>query len=323
VLEQQVERPVVVARVVDDPERGLGREVLLGDEVAPPQLEAVDPQLLGGLVEGDLDHVGRLRPPGAADRVRRHLVGEDARDVRLDRRALVAAAHHEGPERRDRRRQQHQVRAEVGDDLRVDGGERAVGLEAHPHRGDLVAAVVGDLHVLRAGLDPLDRVPRHLRARRHQRLLGVDLELGAEAAPDLRGDDADLLLVLPEHEREEQPQEVRHLGRGPHGQRARAVVRQHGPRLDRRARRAVVLHPPLDDVVGLGEAGLDVAAAQRPLVDLVGAQGRMDERRALLERLLRVGDHGQRSYLTNTSSARPRRRSGRRRPPRRRRRRRA
>jgi hypothetical protein len=40
----------------------------------------------------------------------------------------------------------------------------------------------------------------------------------------------------------------------------------------------VVDDAALDDVVGLGEAGLEVAAAQRPLADLVGAELRVHER---------------------------------------------
>ena len=44
-------------------------ELLLRDEVAPPQLEPVDPELGRHLVDHDLDVVGRLGPAGAADRV--------------------------------------------------------------------------------------------------------------------------------------------------------------------------------------------------------------------------------------------------------------
>ena len=70
VLEQLVERAVVVARVVDDPERRLERELLLGDEVLPPQLEPVHAELVGEPVHHQLDPVGGLRPARAADRVR-------------------------------------------------------------------------------------------------------------------------------------------------------------------------------------------------------------------------------------------------------------
>ena len=116
VLEQLVERAVVVAGVVDHADRDLGREVLRGDEVLPPHLERVHAELGGGLVEHRLDHVGRLGPARAADRVGGNLFVKTPADVGLDARDLVAAAHHERAERRDERREQHVVRAEVGDD---------------------------------------------------------------------------------------------------------------------------------------------------------------------------------------------------------------
>ena len=60
-----------------------------------------------------------------------HLFVNTPDDVGLDVRDRVATAHHERPERRDQRGQQHVVRAEVGDDLHVEGGDRAVPLGAH------------------------------------------------------------------------------------------------------------------------------------------------------------------------------------------------
>ena len=108
--------PVVVARVVDDAERGLERELLLRDEVLPPQLEPVHAELVGEPVHHQLDPVGGLRPARPADRVRGHLVREHAREVQVDVRDPVAAAHHREAELRDERREQLLVGAEVGDD---------------------------------------------------------------------------------------------------------------------------------------------------------------------------------------------------------------
>ena len=58
----------------------------------------------------------------------------------------------------------------------------------------------------------------------------------------------------------------------------------------------MVDHPPLHDRVSLGEAGLDVAAGQRPLVHLVGAELLVHERRSF-ERLLGIGDDLERLVL--------------------------
>ena len=196
----------------------------------------------------------------------------------------------------------------------VEGGERAVALGADLDVVDLVAPVVGDHHALRARLDPLHRAPELARRPRAADLLGVDLQLGAEAAADLGGDHADPVLADAEHDREEQAQEVRHLGRAPDRQLVGAVVGQHAARLDRRAGDAMVDDATLDDDVGLGEAGLEVAAAQRPLAHLVGPELLVDERRSVLERRLGIGDHRQRVVLDDRRPRRRRRpRSGRRR----------
>jgi hypothetical protein len=56
----------------------------------------------------------------------------------------------------------------------------------------------------------------------------------------------------------------------------------------------VVHHPPLDDHVGVAHRRLDVASAERPFVALVRAELLVDHRSAVLERLLRIDDGGQR-----------------------------
>ena len=176
-LEQLVERAVIVTRVVGDPERGREGELLLGDEVLAAQLEPVHAELVGEAVHRQLDPVGALRPPGAADGVGAHLVREDAGDLDVDRRPLVAAAHHGEPERRDEWREQHHVGAQVGDGVGLAAGDRAVALRAERDRVDLIAAVVARGHVLGARLGPLDRAPEPLGEREHERLLAVDLQL--------------------------------------------------------------------------------------------------------------------------------------------------
>ena len=54
------------------------REGVGGDEVPPPDLDRVHPELGGELVHHHLDAVRDLRPARAADRVGRELVGEHA-----------------------------------------------------------------------------------------------------------------------------------------------------------------------------------------------------------------------------------------------------
>ena len=54
-LEQLVERGLVVTGVVDDADRGLVAVGERRDEVLAPQLQRVHPQLVGELVHHDLD----------------------------------------------------------------------------------------------------------------------------------------------------------------------------------------------------------------------------------------------------------------------------
>ena len=80
---------------------------------------------------------------------------------------------------------------------------------------DDVAAVDGRQVVLGPLLDPLHRPPEPPRQRDGERLLGVDVELRAEAAADVGGDDAQLRLGDPEDELQREAQDVRDLGRRP------------------------------------------------------------------------------------------------------------
>src|SRR3712207_8097178 len=59
------------------------------------------------------------------------------------------------------------------------------------------------------------RTPELAGAPAGQDLLAVDLQLGAEAAADLRRHDADLVLGQAQLDRQDDPRDVRDLGRAP------------------------------------------------------------------------------------------------------------
>ena len=153
--------------------------------------------------------------------------------------------------------EQHVVGAAVRDDRRAwSAGDRAVALGADPHVVDLVAPVVADQHVLRARLDPLDRPAELARGPAGEDLLAVDLQLGRRSRRRPRARSTRIaLLADPELDR-----------RGTGGRKCGIWVelssvslppRQsatHAARLDRRAGRAVVDDPPLDDDVGLARS---------------------------------------------------------------------
>ena len=289
-LEQPVERAVVVTRVVGDPQRGRERELLLGDEVLAPQLEPVHAELVGEAVHRQLDPVGPLRPAGAANGVRAHLVREDAGDLDVDRRPLVAAAHHGEPERRDEGREQHHVRAQVGDGVDLAACDRAVALRSERDRVDLIAAVMARGHVLGAGLGPLDRAPEPLGEREHERLLAVDLELRPEAPAHVRSHHAELVLRDTQHPAEDEAGDVGDLRRGVKGQAFAAGLGDGAARLDRRPRGAVVDEALGDRDVGIRERRVDVPAGHPPFMGLVGAEALPHQRRAVLDGGLGVHD---------------------------------
>ena len=94
------------------------------------------------------------------------------------------------------------------------GGELAVGVGGQLDVLDLAAALDGGQRVLAALLVPAHRRRRALRrAARHEQLLGVDVELRAEAAADRGRDDPQLVLGDAERDRHHDLEDVRDLRR--------------------------------------------------------------------------------------------------------------
>ena len=81
----------------------------------------------------------------------------------------------------------------------------------------LVAAVVGAHQRLGAGLGVLHRLAEPAADRPGDPLLRRDLELAAEAAADVGRDHPDLRLGDAGRRGQREPQDVRDLGRRPHG----------------------------------------------------------------------------------------------------------
>ena len=221
----------------------------------------------------------------------------DADDVDLDGGNAVAAAQHEARQRRDRRRQQLTVGAEIRNRARLEAENRPVVLHRHFVLADLVPPVDRARGVFATRFDPLHgRVQPH-REVAAERLLRIDVQLRAKAAADLRRDNPQLVLGHADHGRQERPQQVRDLRRRPQRERpfAGMVRGHHGPRLDRHGRETLVVQAVLDHAVRPPEGIVDVAAAQDRLREGdVGTQLRMRERRAFPGRCLRVGHDRQR-----------------------------
>ncbi len=231
-LEREVERALVVARVVAGT-RGRGqRERVRREEVAPPHLGRVVPELGREEVHRPLDRLRGLGSAGAAERARRGRVGDDAHRVGLDLRDGVDTARHQRREAR-----------EDGADPRVRPRllhhPQAVGLDvpvaaAADRELEMRCPAVGHRdHVLAPRLGPADGTSRLAREPGHEDLLDTE-KLRPEAPTDVGRDDAHLGGLESEDRREVPSVLVRRLRREP--ERQPPVVAHDGgahPRLER------------------------------------------------------------------------------------------
>ena len=159
---------------------------------------------------------------------------------------------------------------------------------------DVATVDRGDV-VLGALLRPLHRTPEPPGERDGQRLFAVDVELRAEAAADVGGDHPDLRLGDPEHELQREAQDVRRSASPTTGDVAgRADLREHAARLDRIRDQPRLDVAPGDDDVSRIDRRLHVVRLELPDVALVRLELGVDERRAVVERLLDVRDRRKR-----------------------------
>ncbi len=205
-----VERPRVVAAVVGQPgERG-EREGVVGDEVAAAQLDRIDAQLEGGVVDEPFEEGGRLGPAGAAVGAHGRGVGDGDDDVELDGREAVGAVGHAlGPGRQEGA--DAGVGAAVADEADAQPGERAVPAAAELGVLDLASGVGERDEVVAARGRPRDRTPEVARRRGDRRVLDADPRLATERAADTRGDHVHVVGVDAERPAELAGQGVGHL----------------------------------------------------------------------------------------------------------------
>ena len=255
---------LVVARVVGQPRDRRVGELLVLDPVPRPQLKRVDAELGGQVVHQVLDGVRRLGPPGAAVGVGGGLGGEHAGAVEPVGVHLVDRVEHERPEQRHARRDEHQVRAHVREQVHVEAEDAPVRGSRQPQPLDLVTAVVHGHVALGPGLRPLHRAAELAREQQREHLFRGDLELRAEAAAHVRRDHPQLVLGDAGDEREHDAQHVRDLGGGPHRVLVADRGADHGPRLHRGRDQPLLPVGALDHHGRVAERGVQVAVGERP-----------------------------------------------------------
>ncbi len=304
-LERTLERRQVVGRIDLQPHQRRLRLRVARREADAPDLGRVLADVPRERVDRAFDDVRRLGPPGPADRVGRRLVGHDAGELVPVPLRVVGAHVDPAPELGDPRREELEVRPHVGEFLHPEPQELALLGRRHLDVVDHPATLRRDGVAHRTVLDPLDRSPGPSGEREAERLLRVDVELGAERPTDVGGDDPQLVLGDPGGARQGDPGDVRDLRRGPQGELAHRG--HHGgeraPRLDRARRDPRRLVAELKLHGRVVEHTLVAAAAVAPVHHGIGPELVVHEGEPSLAPSSRSRTGVSCSYSTATTSA--------------------
>ncbi len=234
---------------------------MFGDQVAAADLEPVEPEFPGQLIHRAFDGETGLRP--AATAIGRYLHGRGVDRLELDEdvRNPVRAG--------DRRGSDLRHRDAVGDECpgvvqeEIAQSDHLAGFQRRQLDGvDLGSLLRGTDKVFAAVLDVFHRHPELHRRHRHQQFVGIEQQhLLPKTAANVGRDDADLVLVDPEHRGETAAHRDRRLRPVPHRQLAghRIPSRRHGAALHRRRGRAIDLHGDPGDVLGDHEGSVRIA----------------------------------------------------------------
>ena len=284
-----------VAGIVDLPGRRLVGHRARRDEILAPDRIRRHPELARRRIDQPLDHIGRLRAPGAAIGIDRHGMGEHRADAAVEGLDVVETRQHAGAAVGNIGREGRQIRAHVAHQIDVHREELAVFGERHPRRGDVVAPLRVAHEVIGAVGGPFDRLAQLARGNRDQRVFAIGKQLGAEPAADIRADHPHLFQRhLQDHPAQDFAQAMAALA----ADRQRQMIALGVVFADRRAR----FHEVGDDArvddgnfghrMGFGERGLGgLLVADRHVEQHVAGMVGPDLRRALLDR---IGDAGHR-----------------------------
>ena len=294
IADRSLDRPVIVAGIVERTRGGAIRKLVRRYEIAPDDIEVIKAKLDRDPLHQPFQREIKLRAAEAADQARRHFVGEHDAVDHIDIRNVVAAGYcamHAVERPRHRRAQERAVVLELVHAQREDA---AVLGDGGFDLSDAIGSGTGGDQMLDAILDPFHRAAGDARGDRRQHHIGEHRELDAEAAAGIRRN-------AQPHLRARHAQRARH-----HRVRAertleirqhvvtvvgRIVLGDHNVALHRREREPVKVGGERHPLVGLLERGLGVAVSEFADGDLVGLGLWMQQRRRRLACHQRV-DHG-------------------------------
>ena len=296
-LERNVEARIVVARV--DRQARCNRCGELTDEVEAADLDRVLADCARERVDGALDRVRRLRSPGAAVRVGRDRVRENAGALEAVTLDVVCAAIKPRAEQRDTGGHELEVRAEADRQPHTHSGDLPLSGRCKLDLLDLVATVDRGDVAFASPLRPLDRPAEPPRDRKRERLLRIHIQLRAEPPAHVRRDHAELRLRNAEDAAERDARDVRYLRRRPEREltRRRHGRHEHRPWLDRVRDQPVLAVALAHGYLRVREQPLHLALLKLPCVAAVRAELLVHQRRTLGQRSLRIDDRWKRLVL--------------------------
>ena len=210
-------------------------------------------------IDQPLDHIGRFRPSRAAIGAGRVGVGERAGHRDMDRRRRIDPGQCADITDGGLRPHRGEIGADIDGRLYPQRQEIAVLAQRQFGLGNIVAGVFVAGEGFRAVGRPFDRPPDLGRCPQRQRVFDIGAALHAEAAADIVGMDAELVLRLMEKVlRQILAQSVGplHPGIDRVAVGHRVVAGVAAARFHRHRGDAVDDDPLFDDMIGFGEAGL-------------------------------------------------------------------
>ena len=296
-FERSFQKRGIVAAIVYRPAGALMRESLRAKEIPAPHHHRIQSRRPGDTVHELFGHERPERKSHPAIRPGRKLVGRDGKA------RVVVVGHPVRPGKRDPDRLRIEragqrkggVRSDVAERPCPEAREAAVRLRRRLRLDRHIPRVERRLQVLHPILDPLDGAAETHGKPGHHHLLRIELHLGTESAPDVRGDDPDPARRDPEAAGKAVPQQVGHLGGREEFERSvRPVESRRRPgSLHRHARNAGMAARDADPdrraVEPLPLAGRPLGAEQH-----VRRRVLVHEGRALAVSRARIGGHRQR-----------------------------